>query len=144
MANLVNICCPGCNVVNRVPNSKLADKPKCGSCRDPLFGGKPVELTSTNFSKVINKTDIPVVVDFWAPWCGPCKMMAPIFEQATATVEPQVRMAKLNTEVAQNIASKYGIRSIPTLVIFKKGKEVARQAGAMDSGTLMRFVKAHW
>ena len=109
MANLVNICCPGCNVVNRVPNSKLADKPKCGSCRDPLFGGKPVELTSTNFSKVINKTDIPVVVDFWAPWCGPCKMMAPIFEQAAATVEPRVRMAKLNTEVAQNIASKYGI-----------------------------------
>ncbi len=140
---LAHITCPHCDAVNRMPHSKLEKHPKCGKCHQSLFIGKPVELTTANFSKVINKTDVPVVVDFWAPWCGPCKMMSPIFEQTAMTVEPRARLAKLNTEVAQNIAAQYGIRSIPTLVVFKNGKEVTRQTGALDQGTLSRLIQAN-
>ncbi len=142
-SELAHITCPHCEATNRVPHAKLVQKPKCGKCHKELFAGKPLELSSNNFSKVINKTSIPVVVDFWAPWCGPCKMMAPIFAQASATIEPRARLAKLNTEFSQDIASQHGIRSIPTLVVFKNGKEVARQAGAMDQGNLVRFIEVN-
>jgi thioredoxin 2 len=137
----LHIVCPNCEAVNRLPRAKLAQHPNCGKCHQPLFSGKPVELTNTNFSSMINHTDIPIVVDFWAPWCGPCKMMAPIFEHAAATIEPRARLAKLNTEVTQEVASKYGIRSIPTLIIFLRGKEVIRQAGALDKNNLIRFIE---
>jgi thioredoxin 2 len=139
--DLIHITCPHCEATNRMPHSKLVQQPKCGKCHQVLFSGKPLELSSNNFLKVINKTSIPIVVDFWAPWCGPCKMMTPIFEQASAIIEPRARLAKLNTEFSQDIASQYGIRSIPTLVVFKNGKEVARQAGAMDQGNLVRFIE---
>ena len=142
-SELVHITCPHCEATNRMPRGKLVQRPKCGKCHQAVFEAKPLELTSKNFSKVINKTDLPIVVDFWAPWCGPCKMMAPIFEQVSEIIEPQARLAKLNTEVAQDIAARYGIRSIPTLVVFKNGKEVARQAGAMDQGSLVQFIKAN-
>ncbi|MEJ2115962.1 MAG: thioredoxin TrxC [Gammaproteobacteria bacterium] len=142
-SQLAHITCPHCNAVNRMPNSKLSQHPKCGICHQHLFVGKPLELSSVNFSKIINKTDVPIVVDFWAPWCGPCKMMAPIFEKAAASIEPKARLAKLNTETAQDIAATYNIRSIPTLVVFKKGKEVARQSGALDQQNLKRFVEAN-
>ncbi len=141
--SITHIVCPHCNITNRIPNEKIANKPICGKCKKPLFFAKPLELNASNFAAHITKNDIPVVVDFWAEWCGPCKMMAPMFSQATAQLEPRVRMAKLNTEQEQNIAAQFNIRSIPTLIIFKQGKEIARQSGAMDSQSLIQWINQY-
>ena len=143
MPDQLHIVCPNCSSVNRVPSARLHEGAKCGSCKQALFTGKPLDLTQRNFDAFITRNDIPVVVDFWAPWCGPCKMMAPAFTQAAAQLEPAVRMAKVNTENEQQLAARYGIRSIPTLVIFKSGKEIARQAGAMDAAMLSRWIGAY-
>lgn len=142
-AESIHITCPHCEAINRLPHNKLTQHPNCGKCHQQLFVGKPLELTNVSFSTVIKNTDVPVVIDFWAPWCGPCKMMAPIFEQVAKIIEPQARLAKLNTETAQSIAANYGIRSIPTLIVFKKEKEVARQAGALDQNALTQFIQAN-
>ncbi|MFH1215578.1 MAG: thioredoxin TrxC [Pseudomonadota bacterium] len=139
----IHIVCPVCGSVNRLAYEKAADGPVCGKCRSRLFTGSPVELTDDTFARHIERNDIPVVVDFWAPWCGPCKMMGPVFAQAAAELEPRVRMAKVNTEQEQVLASQFGIRSIPTVVLFKNGREVVRQAGAMDQATLLRWVRSH-
>ncbi len=136
-----HIVCPHCSATNRVVASKLGDDPKCGKCKQPLFTAQPLELDSNSFQRHVSRNDIPVVVDFWAQWCGPCKMMAPAFEQAAAQLEPGVRLAKLNTETEQAVATRYGIRSIPTLVVFKNAQEVARQAGAMDTRGLLSWIK---
>lgn len=143
MSQSKHIPCPHCNAVNRIPAERLGDRPACGKCRKPLFIQRPLALDSENFQKQIGKSDIPVVVDFWAPWCGPCKMMAPAFEQASAQLEPTVRLAKLNTQDEQQLAAKYRIQSIPTLAIFKNGREIARQAGAMNSKDIIRWVQAN-
>jgi thioredoxin 2 len=143
MTDLKHVVCPNCNATNRLPTERLGAGPKCGKCGERIFAGHPVELTDASFDKHIGRSDIPVVVDFWAPWCGPCKMMAPAFEQAAGQLEPRVRLAKLNTEEAQVIAGEYSIRSIPTLVLFRNGREVARQPGAMGAADIVRWVQAH-
>ncbi len=142
MTDSLHIVCPHCNAVNRIPADKMSAQPNCGKCKKSLFDAHPVELSSSNFEKHITRNDIPVLVDFWAPWCGPCRMMAPAFVQAAGLLEPNMRLAKLNTEEAQELGTRYNIRSIPTLALFKNGREVARQAGAMDVNGIISWVES--
>jgi thioredoxin 2 len=135
-----HIACQHCNGLVGIPADRLADGPRCPKCHTPLFDGHPIELDDGNFDQHVAKSDLPVVVDFWAPWCAPCRMMAPAFAEVASRMEPAARFAKLNTDESQQVAARYGIRSIPTLIVFKDGREVARQPGAMASAQLMRWV----
>ncbi|MFI3187881.1 MAG: thioredoxin TrxC [Methylococcaceae bacterium] len=139
----LHLVCPHCDTVNRILAERLNQQPRCGQCKDRLFTGHPLELTGQNFKQHITRNDIPVVVDFWAAWCGPCKMMAPSYAQAAASVEPQIRLAKLDTEREQAIAAQFDIRSIPTLILFKSGREIARAAGAMSTTDIVRWINSH-
>ena len=143
MNSSLKLVCPHCDTTNRIPTQRLGDGPTCGKCHEPLFTGHPLSLTQKNFSKHISNGDIPLVVDFWAPWCGPCQMMAPAFEQAAQTLEPRARLAKVDTEQEPGIGAQFQIRSIPTLVCFKAGKEIARQAGAMRAPDIIKWVESH-
>lgn len=138
---MIEIVCPACSAVNRVPPEKPAGEAKCGKCHGGLFTGHPIALTAANFSKHLARNTIPVVVDFWADWCGPCKMMAPEFAKAAAAMEPQLRFAKLDTEAAEEQAAAHGIRSIPTMILFQDSKEVARQSGAMPAGHIIQWLR---
>ncbi|MCL4144536.1 UNVERIFIED_CONTAM: hypothetical protein GTU68_052862 [Idotea baltica] len=138
-----NISCPKCHSTNRLPKERLSDNPKCGKCKSSLFQGKPVELTAANVASTLNHNEIPVLVDCWAPWCGPCRNFAPIFEQAAAELEPNLRLAKLNTEDQQSVAGRWRISSIPTLILFKGGKEVARQSGAMSLTQMKQWLSSY-
>ncbi|RMD80118.1 MAG: thioredoxin TrxC [Gammaproteobacteria bacterium] len=133
MEDKLHVVCPACGAVNRVPAARLDQGPRCGRCKTPLFQGRPVALDAAGLERHLHRDEIPLLVDFWAPWCGPCRMMAPAYEQAAALLEPRVRVAKVNTEEEQEAAARFGIRSIPTLVLFHRGREVARQAGALTS-----------
>ena len=134
------IGCPSCSTINRVPAERLADGPVCGKCKAPLADGKPVPVSEATFDAAVTRTELPVVVDFWADWCGPCHAMAPGFERAAAEMKTRARFAKLDTEAAPGIAGRFGIRSIPTLILFKQGKEAARVSGAMDARSIQDWV----
>ncbi len=136
----MRVICPHCLSANNIPHKESYTKANCGKCKKSLLATKPLELTSSNFDEVVVNSDLPVVVDFWAPWCGPCKMMAPNFEKSATKFPLKVLFAKVNTESEQSLGSRFGIRSIPTLVIFKDSKEVHRVSGALDESNLSRLV----
>jgi thioredoxin 2 len=143
MNETLHIVCPHCHTTNRVRADQIGSAPTCGQCKKPLFNAHSVALDALAFDKHIGRSQIPVLVDFWAPWCGPCLSMAPAFEQAALQLEPAVRLAKVNTEASPELGARYAVRSIPTLALFADGRELARQAGAMGAADIVRWAKAH-
>ena len=143
MSDIRQIVCPHCTAINRTPADRPAEKAKCGDCHNPLFGGKPVAASAQSFATHLQRNDIPVVADFWAAWCGPCKMMAPAYDRVAAELEPHVRFLKVDTEAEQQLAAQYNIRSIPTLMLFRNGRVVAQRAGASDAELLRAWIQQH-
>jgi thioredoxin 2 len=140
-AQTLVVACPSDGALNRLPQGRLDDEPNCGRCGEPLFAGKPLTLTGANFERHAAKSDLPLLIDFWAGWCGPCLRMAPEFERAAAALEPAMRLGKLDTQAEQALAARYGIQGIPTLILIRKGREVARISGAMPASEIVQWAK---
>jgi thioredoxin 2 len=137
------VMCPSCSGLNNVPEAKLTDNPKCGKCKNPIYTAQPINMTGVQLTRAIEKTDELLVVDFWATWCGPCQQFAPTFKQVAAQLEPKARFIKIETEAEQAISAKYSIRSIPTLAIFKNGKEIDRVSGALSTPDFSNWVNQY-
>lgn len=139
----LRIACPACHALNRVPAARLDDAPVCGRCKAPLFAAHPLALDADGFERHVVQSDLPVLVDFWAPWCQPCLMMAPHFEAAAGELEPAFRLAKIDTQAHPALGARFAVRSIPTLVLFRGGREIARRSGAMGAADIARWARAH-
>ena len=139
----MQVVCPHCLAINRLAENKPAQSGQCGKCHQPLFLAAPLDVNQQQFERHLMKSELPLVVDFWAPWCGPCKMMTPVFKQAAGQIEPRARLLKVNTEEQQSLATAYGIRSIPTLMVFSHGQEAARMSGALDLRGLLGWINQH-
>ncbi len=138
----LHVACPHCGATNRLPAARLGEQPNCGRCGQPLLDGRPIELTDADFDAVVAASPVPVLVDFWAPWCGPCRMMAPAFEQAGKSLAGRALFVKVDSDANPQLSARYGIRSIPTLVRLEHGRETARQSGAVPAGAIVAFAKA--
>ncbi len=138
-----NVVCPHCRAVNRIPEARSATAAKCGDCHQPLFEGAALPVTATSFQKHIDRNDIPVLVDFWAEWCGPCKAMAPIFARAAKDLEPELRFLKVDTEAEPALANRYNVRGIPTMILFKNGQPAEQQVGAVGDQALRAWIREH-